>query len=272
MAISLYSGTPGSGKSLHAAERIYHILRAGFPVVANFSVNVPLIQGRKKHVGRFHYLANDEIAPSALISISQEWFLKHHFREESILLVIDEAQLLFNARSWDASDRAGWVSFFSQHRKYGYRIILIAQFDRMLDRQIRSLLEYEYVHRRVSNFGIWGKLFSVAALGKLFVAVKVWYPLKEKVGSEWYAAKRRYYQIYDTYDTFDADGAVDLSPAPEGVAPDAGGSPAVPGRRFNRLTRFFDFLDGSCVAPRLCRTGFDKLLVLWYLSSSPFGG
>ena len=40
-------------------------------------------------------------------------------------------------------------SHFSQHRKLGYRVILIAQFDRMLDRQIRSVLEYEYIHRKV---------------------------------------------------------------------------------------------------------------------------
>lgn len=205
MAISLYSGTPGSGKSLHAAERIYHILRAGLPVVCNFPVNLELVQGKKRSIGPFLYLPNDDMTPERLIEFSASWFAGHRFREEVILLVIDEAQLMFNARSWDARDRAGWISFFSQHRKYGYRVVLIAQFDRMLDRQIRSLLEYEFVHRKVSNFGIWGRIFSAVALGKMFVAVKVWYPLKEKVGAEWYVAKKRYYRIYDTYSKFGAD-------------------------------------------------------------------
>lgn len=202
MAISLYSGTPGSGKSLHAAERIYHILRAGMPVVCNFPIALEKL-GKKK-LGPFYYIENDELTPDALIAISDEWFASHRFREETILLVIDEAQLMFNARSWEAKGRAAWVSFFSQHRKYGYRVVLIAQFDRMLDRQIRSLLEYEFVHRKVSNFGVAGKVMSAFALGKMFVAVKVWYPLNEKVGSEWYVAKKRYYGIYDTYSRFGA--------------------------------------------------------------------
>ena len=36
-------------------------------------------------------------------------------------------------------------------------MILIAQFDRMLDRQIRSVIEYEHIHRKVKNIGVWGK-------------------------------------------------------------------------------------------------------------------
>lgn len=69
-------------------------------------------------------------------------------------------------------------------------MVLVAQFDRMLDRQIRSLIEYEWIHRKVSNFGIQGKLISAFCGGKLFVAVKVWYPMKEKVGSEFYMYRK----------------------------------------------------------------------------------
>lgn len=227
--ISLYSGTPGSGKSLHVATRIYYTLRAGRPVIANFPVNVGLIARGRRRCGPFLAYDNEKLNPDLLIDFSASWFRDHRFREETILLVIDEAQLMFNARSWDARDRSGWVSFFSQHRKYGYSIVLIAQFDRMLDRQIRSLLEYEYIHRKVSNFGVWGRIFSVVALGKLFVAVKMWYPLHEKVGADWYAAKKRYYQIYDTYSTFGLrdpgppEVAVSLDPDPD--SGDGGSSP-----------------------------------------------
>ena len=80
----------------------------------------------------------------------------------------------------------------------------MAQFDKMLDRQIRALIEYECIHRKVSNFGIWGKIFSLFAGGKLFVCVKVWYPMKEKVGSEFFRAKKKYYQLYDSYADFGA--------------------------------------------------------------------
>lgn len=35
-----HNSTPGSGKSLHVAERLYHLLRAGRPTVCNFPINL----------------------------------------------------------------------------------------------------------------------------------------------------------------------------------------------------------------------------------------
>ena len=46
--IFLYSGTPGSGKSLHVAERLYHLLRAGRPTVCNFPININRIPKKKR--------------------------------------------------------------------------------------------------------------------------------------------------------------------------------------------------------------------------------
>lgn len=43
MVLKLYSGTPGSGKSLDVARKIYHALRYGRPVIANFDINTSLI-------------------------------------------------------------------------------------------------------------------------------------------------------------------------------------------------------------------------------------
>ena len=34
------------------------------------------------------------------------------------------------------------------------------------------------------------------------MAVKVWYPMKEKVGSEFYMYRKKYADIYDTYALF----------------------------------------------------------------------
>lgn len=201
--ISLYSGTPGSGKSLHVAARIYWKLRRGLPVVANFDFNSECAIGRKRGGGEFVQRDNDQLDPAWLRAYSTEYFKTHRFKEETILLVIDEAQLLFNAREWSAAGRAEWLSFFTQHRKFGYEVILVAQFDRMLDRQIRSLLEYEYIHRKVSNFGVMGWLLSIWTLGRLFCAVKMWYPLREKVSAEWFVARKKYYSLYDTYKHFD---------------------------------------------------------------------
>lgn len=205
--ITLYSGTPGSGKSLHCARTIKNWSRLGYPVIGNFPVDLSM---HKR--AAFTYCPNNQMTPEFLIDYSRQRFGDKPAKEGSILLVIDECQLLFNAREWQHSGRAQWLSFFTQHRKLGYDIILIAQFDRMIDRQIRSLIEYEYIHRKMSNFGWQGKLLSLFFGGKTFIAVKMWYPLHERLGSELFHARKSLYRIYDSYATFD-DGQKKTAPA-----------------------------------------------------------
>jgi zona occludens toxin (predicted ATPase) len=199
--IYLYSGTPGSGKSLHVARVIYYTLMRGLPVICNFQINTNYV----KHKELFQYVDNTDLNPTMLMDYSREYFAGKAVKEGQITLVIDEAQMLFNARSWDKADRDGWNKFFQIHRHFGYDIILVAQFDRMIDRQIRSLIEYEQIHRKVSNFGAKGKLLCALMLApNLFVSVKVWYPMKERVDSEFFRASKRYYRLYDTYLLFDS--------------------------------------------------------------------
>lgn len=207
--IYLYSGTPGSGKSLHTASKIYWWLRNNRPCICNFYINTALIWKRGPNRNKllpFYMVDNDALSPELLVEFSRNYFTSRGkpVKEGSILLVIDECQLLFNAREWQKTGRAQWLSFFTQHRKYGYDIVLVAQFDRMIDRQIRSLIEYEYVHRKVSNYGWKGKALSIAAAGNLFVAVQMWYPMKERVGAEFFKAHKKYYSLYDTFGDFGA--------------------------------------------------------------------
>lgn len=198
--INLYSGTPGSGKSLHAACTLYHWLRRRQPCIANFDIN---FSGKLSGLEKYYiYIPNDKLSPDVLYHCSDTYFAKHNYKEDKILLVIDECQLIFNARTWSAHGRDRWLEFFTQHRKFGYYIILIAQFDRMIDRQIRDNIEYNYIHRKVSNFGVFGKIFSIFSFGKLFVAVKLWAPLKERTSSDFFVARKKYYSLYDTRKRF----------------------------------------------------------------------
>ena len=82
--IFLYSGTPGSGKSLHVAERLYHLLRAGRPVVCNFNINLNQIPPKRRDL--FHYKSNLEITPEYLIDFSQKHFKGKRVKEGSLLL------------------------------------------------------------------------------------------------------------------------------------------------------------------------------------------
>lgn len=196
--IHLYTGTPGSGKSLHTARLIHDTLKLKKkPVIANFDINPDT-----KGIERFIYKPNHELEPEYLYEYARNYWKNKKVKEDTILLVIDEAQLVFNSRSWNQNKRMDWIEFFSQHRHFGYKVVLIAQYDRMIDRQIRALVEIETNHRRLDNFGFKGKLISLFFGGKLFTAVSYFYGLKERLSSEWCIPRRKYFRLYDSYNRF----------------------------------------------------------------------
>lgn len=202
--IYLYSGTPGSGKSLHLAQVIYDTLKfKRLPVVANFDIN----HSTKGYRENFWHVPNGQLTPSFLYDFARMYWGSRKVSEDSILLALDEAQLLFNSRSWNeataGASRMEWIEFFSQHRHFGYKIIFVAQNDRMIDRQIRSLVEIEEKHRRLSNFGLKGKLLSLPFGGRLFGCVRCYYGLNEKVGMSWMLPRRKYFRLYDSYNRFE---------------------------------------------------------------------
>lgn len=202
--IKLYSGTPGSGKSLHMAKDItyYCNCRRDRLVICNFEVNFHSF----KHPERFVYIPNKDFKDSSVVlDLILEFYKTHDLMEDNIIIFIDECQILFNARSWNEKGRDTWLEFFTQHRKYGCNVFLVAQFDLMVDKQIRSLIEYEVIHRKVSNYGIYGFILKCLTFGDLFIAVEVWYALKLKVSSEFFKARKKYYSIYDTFNTFQSN-------------------------------------------------------------------
>ena len=202
--IWLYTGTPGSGKSLHCAKAIYGALLRKKNILANFDINMTVFPKRKK-LGDFIYLDNSELTPDLFMLYAVANHRRNtngHIVEGQTIIVIDECQILFNSRDWNAKDRMAWATFFSQHRKYGFNIILITQFDRLIDRQIRSLVEYEIKHRKASNFGTFGFLLGLLFRGNVFAAVTYWYGVRERIDCSWFVLRKRYAAIYDSYKIF----------------------------------------------------------------------
>lgn len=178
------------------AETIYYTVRNNKPVVCNFNVNKDVWKNGGK---TFYYVPNEILTPSNLAKISEAYFIDHRFKEGAIRLYIDECQIIFNARNWNDKARADWVKFFTQHRKLGYDIYLIAQFDTMIDKQIRSLIEYEVKHRKLNNVGWVGKLATVLFFGRpVFVQVFYWYPQKQRLSAEFNLGRKKFYRLYDT--------------------------------------------------------------------------
>lgn len=164
--IEVYSGTPGSGKSAHVMKVISDYAWTGSEVVTNIALcRRPLGAKRGWQPTIIDTL---ELDPSALLAD------RGRHREDSRLLVIDEAQLLFNTRNWNDNQRSVWIKFFTQHRKLGWRVVLVTQDINMLDKQMRSLVEQNIVHRRMDALGITGKLFSLLTFKHVFGWVKIW--------------------------------------------------------------------------------------------------
>lgn len=202
--IWLYTGTPGSGKSLHCAREIFWYVNRGKNVIANFDINTTLFKDSKKN-GLVLSLDNSELDPQLLIDLALSYHKRSpsgHIIEGQTVLIFDECQILFNCRTWQTNNRMQWATFFTQHRKYGYDIILITQYDRLIDRQIRSVVEYEVIHRKASNFKTLGFLLGLPFKGNLFIAITRWYGEHEKIDSEMFVLRKKYARLYDSYKIF----------------------------------------------------------------------
>lgn len=112
--LSLFTGTPGSGKSYHATERIDRCLKQGINVICTYPIKT-----NYKHRGLFVYVPYYELTPEFLINFCMEHHdLKCNPEKCQTFIVIDEAHLLFNTRGFDMKERQKWCEFLALHRHY----------------------------------------------------------------------------------------------------------------------------------------------------------
>lgn len=174
--IEIIQGTPGSGKSAVATVAMLEYVMQGGVVACNYD----LIPGWHQHLAklnpkvRWGIKSQEEVAQNywqrafkvgthdTVIQLSERLkeipgvkFNKNgRVKEGTGKLFIDEAQLLFNSRDW--TKNSGFIEFFTQHRKHGWDVILIAHTEDMIDKQIRGLIEYETRLRNLKNIKIAG--------------------------------------------------------------------------------------------------------------------
>lgn len=170
--IEVQQGTPGSGKSAVAVARAIAHMRKGGVVAANFS----LVDGWADQISKRHPWAffDDNFRYERASSLWQRFKKVESldaikainpraeavglykddgtYSEGSGLLILDEAQLVFNSRKWEKNFE--WIEFFTQHRKLGWNVILIAHTIEMIDSQIRPLAEYESRFRNLQKIKI----------------------------------------------------------------------------------------------------------------------
>lgn len=170
--IEICQGTPGSGKSAAAVARAIMHLKKGGVVAANFS----LVDGWANEIARHNFVArfSNEKRYKIASSLHPRFYRvnsltaiqKINPRKEAVglhkdkggysegagLLILDEAQLIFNSRKWDKN--FDWIQFFTQHRKLGWHVVLIAHTIEMIDGQIRPLAEYASTFRNMQKLKI----------------------------------------------------------------------------------------------------------------------
>jgi len=231
--ISLYSGTPRSGKTLHATIDIIGMLKMGRNIICTYPIKLIGIKGIK---GKFYYIPDNAemlskqqqqamakaaaeggyiYLPGSQLTVPflYKFALKYHKkgRENQTFIVIDEAHRFFNPRDYSKPDRKDWCLFMSVHGHLGFSMILISQHDRLLDRQVRYQIEYEVKHRAIGHYKTFGRILTVLGI-KIFVAIHCWYAVKgEKDYVEVFRYKKKYGRLYDSYALFTPDSVRELA-------------------------------------------------------------
>jgi len=171
--ITILQGTMGSGKSATCTAMAFDHLKKGGVVATNFK----LVDGwsyelaRHSIFGMFserlrclnaashynrHFFVN---SLDAIRSIDPKQLAERDlatvdgkYQEGQGLLILDECQLIFNSRKWEKN--FSWIEFFTQSRKLGWDVLLVAHSMDMVDSQIRPLIEFEARFRNLQRVRI----------------------------------------------------------------------------------------------------------------------
>ena len=212
--IWIYTGTPGSGKSLHCAKDIMFKINRGQRVIANFPINEEYL--KKKYRRNFLYLPDDELTPHYLFEFAKAFHKEK--KEGQTLIFIDEAQRLFPIdRNYTLKKE--WEHFFQLHRHYGYNIILCTQQFSYINKGIRIQAEYEVKHRKINNYRVFGFILGKLCGGALFTSLEYWVGARQCTNQQWFTYRKKFGRLYDTFGNFKTDyiqtGDIKTSVIPE---------------------------------------------------------
>ena len=146
-----FTGTPGSGKTYEAVKKILDNLMKGKVIYTNIDgMFDPECQEMIKSYCNLSDLAiTIQLRQLEPDQIADFWM---HI-EPSCLVVLDEIHKWFSNRDWNDPKNKQFGYWASTHRHYGYEVVLITQNIERVDAAVRSLLEWNYVYRKVNFLG-----------------------------------------------------------------------------------------------------------------------
>lgn len=166
--INLYTGTPGSGKSLHLVSLLLFDFKHNhnnLKVVTNvcFDLSPYAPEGAVTVKDVF------DLDPSWLCDFALTHCAGSRPAPNEFLLIIDESQQIFGSREWRSVNRRAWLDFFSVHRHFGFNVILVAQSPKMLDCQIRGICETDTIHFQPAHIAKFLDLLTFGGAVPLFL-------------------------------------------------------------------------------------------------------
>ena len=146
-----FSGTPGSGKTYEAVQKILDNLVMGRTVFTNIDglADPECLEMIKTCCGL------SDLAITRQLHFLEDWQIPEFWMhiEPRCLVVLDEVQKVFSSREWQTSKNNQFASWASTHRHNGFDVVLITQAVERIDSAVRALLEWTYVFRKVNFFG-----------------------------------------------------------------------------------------------------------------------
>lgn len=219
--MELWTGTPGSGKSLHLAHDVRENLRFNKRVISTCNINTGMcfmnhlqqflfnvskgkidLHGYDKREKNFYYLPLEECHPKVFYEFAARF---HVFgKEHQTIIYLDECVALFsptvignNLKLWNE-----WDEFFRIHRHIGYDIVLIPQDKGLISRKVLKYAETEIKHYNKKHHGTLGFFLSLF-LGGLFCYKTYWRGDKRiPIDQHFFTYKPFYGQMYNSYSYF----------------------------------------------------------------------
>lgn len=199
--IYLLTGQPGTGKSTVAVDRaIMEYAAAGRRVVANFPIDfAPICNRSGTNLSR----AVVEVIPDRPTRADLDLTGFGGVSEEKAgLLIVDEAGIWLNARTWAGKDRELIIDWLTQSRKRYWDIILISQSVHMLDKMVReAVCEGIARIRRLDRVKFLGVRLPRLHIGTVRYGIEANAPVLER----WFYRGAMAHKCFGSYRLFGAE-------------------------------------------------------------------
>ena len=152
MAVYVFTGKLGGGKTLCSVGRIKEKLEAGCRVATNLDLDLSaMFKAQTRDLNVIRIPDKPKIHDMHAIGRGNETYDE----SKNGLICLDECGTWFNSRNWNDKDRKPVNEWFLHARKLGWDVILIIQDIKLLDSQARdALAEHTVFCRRMDRIQI----------------------------------------------------------------------------------------------------------------------